>query len=209
MALSLLSTFSFSESTDLSSAQPAVDTKPMLSAKVVDDGESGFGFESFEKTLSAKVSVLNCGQTKVVITTTCGEGGDEVYCPNQNVAFITKIEQENYRQIHYDHPFRGGDAPFIAGALCFQYKKKYYVRLDSTNYGNCIGCEWQDAFTDQGQYVWSTRGYKGTTSFKRKLITGKFFGQLMEQSDGVAQANGAARISISRWPDESKNGETP
>ncbi len=78
------------------------------------------------------------------------------------------------------------------------------MRLDSTNYGNCIGCEWQDAFTDEGHYLWSTRGYKGTTSFKRQLITGKFFGHLMDQSDSVAQADGAVRISISRWPDESK-----
>ena len=208
MALSLLSTFSFSESTDLSPAKPAVDTKPMLPAKVVDDGESGFGFENFEKTLFANVNTLNCGRTKVVITTTCGNG-KELYCFNQNVAFITDTAQEDYRQTHYDHPYRNGAEPFIYGAACAKFKQKYYVMLESTDYNNCRGCEWSDVFTSEGQYIWSTRGYKGTTSFKRKLITDKLFVHFVEHSDWTVQANGKVDISISHGPDESKNGETP
>ncbi len=75
MVLPLLSAFAFSESTAPSPDKVAVEAKPNLLAELADDRESGFGFNSFEKTLSAKVNVLNCGQTKVVITTTCGEGG--------------------------------------------------------------------------------------------------------------------------------------
>lgn len=91
MALPLLSTFAFSESTAPSPAKIAVEAKPNLPAELADDRESGFGFNSFEKTLFSNLNVLNCDRTKVVITTTCGNG-KELYSFNQNVAFITETE---------------------------------------------------------------------------------------------------------------------
>lgn len=203
MVLPLLSAFAFSESTAPSPDKVAVEAKPNLLAELVDDRESGFGFNSFEKTLFSNINVLNCDRTKVVITTTCGNG-KELYCFNQNVAFIIETEQESYRQIHYDHPYRNGSEPFIYGAACAKFKQKYYVVLDSTDYNNCRDCEWSDVFTSAGQYVWSTRGYKGTTSFKRKLITYKLFVHFVEHSDWTVQANGKVDISISHGLDESK-----
>ena len=73
--------------------------------------------------------------------------------------------------------------------------------LNNTNFGLCADvCEWHDFFTNRGQYLGSTPGLKGTTSFSRKLVSDPFFSRMMD-GDWVEQANGEAELNLPRLRD--------
>ena len=146
----------------------------------------GFYFNDLQERLFSKISTLDCDQTKVVITSTC-INEKVTYCFHQNVAFIGK--NGHIKNVGYSQPYRLGDPPFIASAGCVKVKQQHYVILNNTNLGLCADvCDWQDFFTNRGQYLGSTKGLKGLTSFSPKLVSDQFFSRMMG-GDWVEQAN--------------------
>lgn len=151
----------------------------------------GFYFNDLQKSVFSKISTLDCNQTKVVITSTCISEEDP-YCFHQNVAFVAK--SGHIKNVGYSQPYRLGDPPFIASAGCVKVKQQHYVVLNNTNFGLCADvCDWQDFFTNRGQYLGSTPGVKGLTSFSRKLISDQFFSRMMG-GDWLEQVNGEITI---------------
>lgn len=129
----------------------------------------------------------------MVITSTCISKEDS-YCFHQNVAFIAK--NGHIKNVGYSQPYRLGDPPFIVSAGCVRVQQQHYVILNNTNLGLCADvCDWQDFFTNRGQYLGSTKGLKGLTSFSRKLVSDHFFSRMMA-GDWVEQANGEIAVDI-------------
>lgn len=151
----------------------------------------GFNYDTLQKEVFSKTGTLACGQTKVVITTTC-LGEEDTYCFHQNVAFVAK--SGHIKNVSYGHPFRDGAPPFVPGASCVKVKQQHYVMLAGVNFGLCTSiCECHDFFTNRGQYLGSTLGWKGATSFTRKLVSDPFFSRMMG-GDWVEQANGESEM---------------
>ncbi len=151
----------------------------------------GFYFNDLQKSVFSKTSTLDCDQTKVVITSTC-INETVTYCFHQNVAFIAR--NGHIKNVGYSQPYRLDDPPFIASAGCVKVKQQHYVVLNNTNFGLCADvCEWHDFFTNHGQYLGSTPGLKGITSFSRKLVSDPFFSRMMG-GDWVEQANGESEV---------------
>lgn len=179
-------------------AGPNANSPPTLSKKeaekIADENwRRGFDYDALQKEVFSKIGTLNCGQTKIIITTTC-LSEENTYCFHQNVAFIA--QNGHIKNVGYSQPYRLGDPPLIASAGCVRVKQQHYVILNNTNFGLCADvCDWQDFFTHRGQYLGSTLGWKGATSFTRKLVSDRFFYRMMA-GDWVEQANGEIAVDI-------------
>ncbi len=63
----------------------------------------------------------------------------------------------------------------IVQLACVKGRDKNKVVLESTNLGNCNGCEWSDYFSDTGSFLGSDRTIFGATNSKPKALPGNFF----------------------------------
>ncbi len=184
-------------------AEPNANSPPTLSKeeaeKIADENwRRGFDYDALQKEVFSKIGTLNCGQAKIVITTTC-LGEESTYCFHQNVAFVAK--SGHIKNVSYGHPFRDGSPPFVPSASCVKIKQQHYVMLAGVNFRLCTSiCEWHDFFTHRGQYLGSTLGWKGATSFTRKLVSDRFFYRMMG-GDPVIQPNGKVELNIIRIRD--------
>lgn len=176
-------------------------------ALVCDSSKSNYRaciHEHIKKDLFTKATVLQCGETEVVVTTACmdtANGG--VYCFNQNLAFLnfSKNGEGIYKNISYIHPSDGAGSPFMADVACIKVGEKYYVRTGSTNFGNCYGCEWSDFFTNRGKYIGSTGSdVYGRTSFLHKNISDALYDRIMN-GEWIEQDDGEVSIEIYRVRD--------
>lgn len=178
---------------------PSPDVSKEEAEKIAaENWRRGFNYDTLQKEVFSKTGTLACGQTKVVITTTC-LGEEDTYCFHQNVAFVAK--SGHIKNVSYGHPFRDGAPPFVPSASCVKVKQQHYVMLAGVNFGLCTSiCEWHDFFTNRGKYLGSTLGWKGATSFTRKLVSDQFFYHMMG-GDPVIQPNGKAELNIIRIRD--------
>jgi hypothetical protein len=128
----------------------------------------------------SNVSSFECGESKVVINSTCvsnDEFNSDPYCFTQNVGFVNRPLSQVRSFIYY---YEKDSQKYISAAKCIKAEQGYYVELESTNLGNCKTCEWSDYFEEAGQYIGSENGRYGKTSFARKLVPLKKKGMLQK-----------------------------
>jgi hypothetical protein len=60
--------------------------------------------------------------------------------------------------LNYVHPVQKAAIISISTVACVKAGGSDYVLLEQHDGGNCIGCEWLDAFTPDGRYLGTSPG---------------------------------------------------
>jgi hypothetical protein len=104
----------------------------------------------------SKKQSLHCADYTVDVQTWCSGPREEGNCPDQTVHFTGSGGTRTIRYHH--HRERFSDQSFVASINCSKVDGKFYVLLESTNFGNCNNCEWYEVFSPDGTYIGSTPG---------------------------------------------------
>jgi hypothetical protein len=111
---------------------------------------------------------IACGKVQVTVRTSCQEYEPDLpYCPSQIIRFVSPNSSKSST---YIYTMDNGTQDYIAQVQCFSYQGAHYVVASATNFGNCLGCEWDDVYTSAGEYLGSSESDVRTGKFKYKKL---------------------------------------
>lgn len=127
--------------------------------------------KTFQGEIYSNLDKLICGNSPVLITSTCianDEENSDPYCFSQNVSFV-HVKARHAKTFLYK--YEEDKQTFIYGATCLKDENNFYIELKSSNLGNCKFCEWNDYFDITGTYIGSTNSLSSKTSFVKAKLT--------------------------------------
>jgi len=123
---------------------------------------------------------LTCGPTKVTISNTCAMLTEyDPFCSRQEIEFFNTNSGKTTKQVYLPKWFDFFYTQGFAGRwACLKDQKSYFIIAESTDYGSCHTCEWNDIFDINGKYLGSNiKGYTHALSraFKKFQFPHKFY----------------------------------
>jgi hypothetical protein len=126
---------------------------------------------------------LQCGTTTFKLKTDFEVIDEETgHVVSQLLAFEKVGSPSREFLFKYKHAAQAGpDDSMITKASCVDLGNLKVIALESTDFGNCRGCEWADYFTQEGAYRGSTREIFGAVNFKYKVAADRLVTEVDKQ----------------------------
>ena len=136
--------------------------------------------EAFSKKQS-----LHCAGYTVEAQTSCSGPREKGNCSGQTINFTGPGGTQTLRYHH--HRDRFSDQSFVDSVNCSKVDGKFYVLLESTNFGNCDNCEWDEVFSPDGTYIGSTPGMSEDDKITFKPLLKSLEESLFDSKDRVQE----------------------